>query len=108
VTLDRFAYGTNLARATSYREHSHASWPPAYDYHLSYLDLANEVPALGAGLHVELETLRVANRSGVGTMPRRERQRGRGHAGRGCDRAILAPDRRAGAGEADRARSAEI
>jgi hypothetical protein len=60
VTLDRFAYGTNLERATSYRERSHASWPPACDYGLSYLDLANEVPALGAGLHAELEALRAA------------------------------------------------
>jgi hypothetical protein len=60
VTLDRFAYGSNLERAISYREQSHMSWPPAYDYHLSYLDLANEVPALGAGLHAELETLRAA------------------------------------------------
>src|SRR5262249_17444276 len=34
--------------------------PPAYDYRLSYLDLANEVPAVGAGLHAELETLRAA------------------------------------------------
>jgi hypothetical protein len=60
VTLDRFAYGTNLERATSYRERSDGSWPPAYDYRLSYLDLAHEVPALGAGLHAELETLRAA------------------------------------------------
>jgi len=60
VTLDRFAYGANLERATSYREWSHASRPPAYDYRLFYLDLANEVPALGAGLHPELETLRAA------------------------------------------------
>lgn len=60
MTLDRFAYGANLERATSFRERSHASWPPAYDYRLSYLDLANEVPALGAGLHAELETLRTA------------------------------------------------
>ncbi len=60
MTLDRFAYGTNLERATSYRERSHASWPPAYDYRVSYLDLANEVPALGAGLHAELEALRAA------------------------------------------------
>jgi len=60
VTLDRFAYGSNLERAIGYRGQSHASWPPAYDYHLSYLDLANEVPALGAGLHTELETLRAA------------------------------------------------
>jgi hypothetical protein len=60
VTLDRFAYGSNLERAIDHRGQSHASWPPAYDYHLCYLDLANEVPALGAGLHTELETLRVA------------------------------------------------
>lgn len=60
MTLDRFAYGTNLERATSHHERSHASWPPAYDYRLSYLDLANEVPALGAGLHAELEALRAA------------------------------------------------
>ncbi len=58
LTLDRFAYGTNLERTTGHRERSHASWPPAYDYRLSYLDLANEVPALGAELHTELETLR--------------------------------------------------
>jgi hypothetical protein len=58
VTHDRFAYGSNLERATNPRAQSQASWPPAYDYHLSYLDLANEVPALGAGLHAELETLR--------------------------------------------------
>src|SRR5882672_7918847 len=44
----------------AFRERSDASWPPAYDYRLSYLDLANEVPALGAGLHAELETLRAA------------------------------------------------
>jgi len=60
VTLDRFAYGTNLERAISYRGQSHGAWPPAYDYHLSYLDLASEVPALGAGLHTEMETLRTA------------------------------------------------
>ena len=60
MTPDRFAYGTNLERAASFRERSDASWPPAYDYRLSYLDLANEVPALGAGLHAELETLRAA------------------------------------------------
>lgn len=60
MTLDRFAYGSNLERAIRDREQSQASWPPAYDYHLSYLDLANEVPALGAGLHTELEALRVA------------------------------------------------
>jgi hypothetical protein len=60
VTPDRFAYGTNLERATSYRERSHAPRPPLYDYRLSYLDLANEVPALGAGLHAELEALRAA------------------------------------------------
>jgi hypothetical protein len=60
LTLDRFAYGTNLERATSHRGRSDASWPPAYDYRLSYLDLANEVPALGAGLRTELEILRAA------------------------------------------------
>jgi hypothetical protein len=60
VTPDRFAYGTNLERATSQRGRSDASWPPAYDYRLSYLDLASEVPALGAGLPAELETLRAA------------------------------------------------
>ncbi len=60
MTLDRFAYGANLERMTSHRERSHASWPPAYDYRLSYLDLANEIPALGAGLHAELATLRAA------------------------------------------------
>ena len=58
MTLDRFSYGSNLARATGPREQTQASWPPAYDYHLSYLDLVNELPALGAGLHAELETLR--------------------------------------------------
>jgi hypothetical protein len=47
VTPDRFAYGTNLERGTSFRERSDASWPSAYDYRLSYLDLANELPALG-------------------------------------------------------------
>jgi hypothetical protein len=60
VTLDRFEYGTNLERATGHRGRSDASWPPAYDYRLSYLDLASEVPALGAGLRAELETLRAA------------------------------------------------
>lgn len=60
MTPDRFAYGTNLERATSRRGRSDASWPPAYDYRLSYLDLTNEVPALGAGLPAELETLRAA------------------------------------------------
>ena len=64
MTLDRFAYGTNLERVISYRRQSPASCPEAYDYHLSYLDLANEVPALGAGLHAELETLRAAIEAG--------------------------------------------
>ena len=60
VTLDRFAYGSNLERAASHRAQSHTSWSPVYDYHLSYLDLANEIPALGAGLYAELEMLRGA------------------------------------------------
>jgi hypothetical protein len=60
VTPDRFAYGANLERATSDRERSHAPRPPSYDYLVSYLDLANEVPALGAGLRAELDTLRAA------------------------------------------------
>ena len=60
MTLDRFAYGTNLERATGHPEWSHASGPLADDYRLFYLDLANEVPALSAGMHAELETLRAA------------------------------------------------
>ncbi|HEX3482336.1 MAG TPA: hypothetical protein VHT91_45280 [Kofleriaceae bacterium] len=58
MTLDRFAYGTNLERATGHPAWNHAFAPPAYDYRLFYLDLANEVPTLSAGLHAELETLR--------------------------------------------------
>ena len=69
--LDRFAYGTNLARATGYHEWSSAFWPPARDYRLYCLDLAKEVPALGPGFTAELETLRAAidaewRRSGSG------------------------------------------
>lgn len=60
MRLDRFAYGSNLERATGHPEWGHGFWPPVYDYRLFYLDLANEVPALGAGLHAELETLRAA------------------------------------------------
>jgi hypothetical protein len=60
VKLDRFAYGSNLERATGHPAWSHGLWPPVYDYRLFYLDLASEVPALGAGLHAELETLRAA------------------------------------------------
>jgi hypothetical protein len=60
VTPDRFAYGSNLERAISYRERRHAPRPPPYDYRVSYLDLASEVPALSAGLHAEVEALRAA------------------------------------------------
>ena len=60
MTLHRFAYGTNLERATGDPGWSHAFRPPAYDDRPFDLDLANEVPALGAGLHAELETLRAA------------------------------------------------
>lgn len=52
MTLDRFSYGTNLERATGYREWAGALWPPAHDYRLVELHLARELPspALAAGL----------------------------------------------------------
>lgn len=60
VTSNRFAYRTNLARATGYRMWRSAFWPPAPDYRVFCLDLAPELPALGAALGAELEILRAA------------------------------------------------
>jgi hypothetical protein len=55
---DRFAYASNLERATRYQRWRSPLWPPDDEYRLHCLDLASAVPSLGPDYLAELESLR--------------------------------------------------
>lgn len=57
---DRFDYRTNVARASSYRGRRSPYWPPADQYALFCLDLANAAPDLDDDFFGALATLRDA------------------------------------------------
>lgn len=60
MSVNRFDYSANLARATTYRGYRHAFWPPADSYNLTLLDLTPANPCLGDAWQERLDALKTA------------------------------------------------
>ncbi|SDW81532.1 hypothetical protein SAMN05444064_107119 [Pseudomonas syringae] len=60
MSVNRFDYSGNLAKATAYRGYRNAFWPPSDNYHLTSLDLTPANPGLGGTWQERLDALKTA------------------------------------------------
>ncbi|VVN13953.1 hypothetical protein PS655_03998 [Pseudomonas fluorescens] len=60
MSVNRFDYSGNLAKATSYRGYRSPFWPPASNYNLTLLDLAPANPRQDAAWQERLDALKAA------------------------------------------------
>ncbi|RMM36650.1 hypothetical protein ALP73_01444 [Pseudomonas coronafaciens pv. garcae] len=60
MSVNRFDYSGNLARATTYRGYRNMFWPPFDSYNITSLDLTPANPSLGGAWQQRLDALRTA------------------------------------------------